>query len=91
MIELKGKRAMTFEVSGETTKVTYSQNHSLDIYNASDSDILVSTENSFDDGGYLVIPGNNGYNGLRITGLNSASVYIQSNGNGKVSIVCGMY
>ncbi|MDO5398243.1 MAG: hypothetical protein Q4G33_09960 [bacterium] len=73
-------------VPGETYAITYGWHYELDIFNNSDGDIQVNTDNDFTNGKYLTIPSESGYNGFCKTGEASSTVYIKSLGSGTISI-----
>lgn len=92
MTEITGLPIMTLVVSTGITHIKYGIFVAVDIYNATENDIYISINaDGFDNGAYLIIPAGGSYNNLRIGNTTGTDLYIKSESEGNISIVCGRY
>lgn len=54
------------------------------ILNLTDNEIMISTENNFDNGNYVILPSQNAFNNWRFDDV--ATIYIKATSTGKVSV-----
>ncbi|MGN0181522.1 MAG: hypothetical protein ACI4DP_03795 [Candidatus Ornithomonoglobus sp.] len=88
MTTIKGTHMKTINAAaGEIYEIEYSSAWRVDISNNTDSSILISTNGEFSEDGtaadYLELPSGFNYNNLAVTN----TLYIKSNGTGKIMIV----
>lgn len=91
MIIINGSTALTINAVSDTYKIEYETRKSVDIYNGTNTEIYVNSIGDFSSGEYFVIPPGGGYNDYRFGAVDGASLYVKSQSEGKISIVCRRY